>query len=473
MTTSPPLTAPALPPPGPVHFVGIGGARMIGLVRLLVADGYRVTGSDRAATPALDDLRALGAVVYVGHAAEQIGNAALVVTTPAVGAENAEVAAARARGIPVVKNAALLGLLANTRRLVAVAGTAGKSTTSGMVAYALSRLGADPWFVVGATVRDLGVSAAAGAGGVSVVEADEYDYTFLHFTPAVAVITNMEHDHPDLFPDERTYRDAFAQFAARIVPGGLLITNADDPACEELARAHARHGGRVERVGRAAAADWCMDEYRGVRVLTHGDAILGPLAPGQPGEHNRYNAAMATAACAAVGYDAAAVLHTLTVYGGVGRRFEVLGEAGGVAVIDDYAHHPTKVRATLAAARAQYPERRLVAVFQPHTYSRTALFVREFGAALGAADIALVTDIYAAREPDPGTVTAHDVVKHIPTGRGRATGDLVATLARLRGVVAPGDVVVIMGAGDVTTVGPLLLVALSAETGSGQVRGGQ
>jgi len=461
-----PLALP--PPPGPVHFVGIGGAGMIGLARLLLADGYRVSGSDRADTPALAALRAGGATVYVGHDAAQVGDAALVIITAAVNTANPEVAAALARGIPVVKRAALLGLLANTRRLIAVAGTAGKSTTSGMVAFALSRLGLDPWYAVGAEVRDLGTSAfagAGGAGGVGVVEADEYDYSFLHLAPRVAVVTNMEYDHPDLFPNEATYRDAFAQFAARVVPDGLLITNADDPACEELAQSHERNGGRVERVGRAEHADWRIVVSRGVVLVWHGGAMIGPLAPGQPGEHNLYNAAMAAAACAAVGADAAATVRVLSAYGGVGRRFELLGEAGGVAVIDDYAHHPTKVRATLAAARARYPHRRVVAVLQPHTYSRTALFVREFGAALGGADVALVTDIYAAREANPGTVAAEDVVSHIPTGRGRASGDLAATLDVLRGVAKPGDVVLVMGAGDVTVVGPRLLAALREGAG--------
>ncbi len=244
------------PAPGPVHFVGIGGAGMSGLARLLLQAGYRVTGSDRADSPALADLRAAGATVFIGHDAAQVGDAALVVITAAVGEENVEVAAARARGIPVVKRAALLGLLANPHRLIAIAGTHGKSTTSGMIALALSRLGKDPWYAVGPRCVDLGASAAAGAGAIGVVEADEYDYSFLHLAPTVAVVLNLEHDHPDLFPDMATYADAFGKFARRIVPGGLLLVNADDPACQVLAARHRDGGGRVEQVGVTAPAEW-------------------------------------------------------------------------------------------------------------------------------------------------------------------------------------------------------------------------
>jgi len=455
----------ALPPvPGPVHFVGIGGAGMSGLARLLLQAGYRVTGSDRADSPALADLRMAGATVFLGHDAARVGNAALVVITAAVGEANVEVAAARARGIPVVKRAALLGLLANPHRLIAVAGTHGKSTTSGMIALALSRLGAKPWYAVGATVRGLGGSAAAGEGEIGVVEADEYDYSFLHLAPTVAVVLNLEHDHPDLFPDMATYADAFAQFARRVMPGGLLLVNADDLACQALAAQHCDAGGRVERVGVAASADWRIvtvtDGATGGATLRHGNTTVGPLTLQVPGEHNLRNAAMAVTAMAAVGVDAAAALSVVGEYTGVGRRFEVVGEARGVTVVDDYAHHPTEVRATIAAARGRYPGRRIVAVFQPHTFTRTRLYAAQFGAALDTADVACVSDIYPAREPDPGDIHATDVVKAIPDGRGQYTDGMMETLMYVQSVVQSGDVVLVMGAGTITAIGPALLTAL-------------
>jgi len=446
------------PPPSPVHFVGIGGAGMNGLARLLIEGGYRVSGSDRADSPALAELRAAGATVFVGHDAAQVRDAALVVITAAVGDENPEVAAARARGIPVVKRAALLGVLANTKRLIAVAGTHGKSTTSGMIALALSRLGADPWYAVGASVRDLGMSASAGTGIVGVVEADEYDYSFLHLTPVVAVVLNLEHDHPDLFPDMATYAAAFDQFAQRIVSGGVLLVNADEPACHALVARHQERGGRVEKVGYATDADWRLTvNADGTTVLSHDSAAVGSLALQVPGEHNLRNAAVAVAACAAVGFDPAATLHAVSGYSGVGRRFELVGEVGGVTVVDDYAHHPTEVRATIAAARGRYPGRRIVAVFQPHTFTRTRLYAAQFGAALGTADVALVSDIYPAREPDPGDIHATDVVKHIPNARGKYSNGMIETFVNVHSEVQPGDVVLVMGAGTITEIGPALV----------------
>ncbi len=452
-----------LPPlPGPVHFVGIGGAGMNGLARLLIEGGYRVSGSDRADSPALTELRTAGATVFVGHDAVQVRDAALVVITAAVGDENPEVASARARGIPVVKRAALLGVLANTKRLIAVAGTHGKSTTSGMIALALSRLGADPWYAVGASVRDLGTSASAGTGTVGVVEADEYDHSFLHLAPVVASVLNLEHDHPDLFPDMATYAGAFDQFAQRIVSGGVLLVNADEPACHALAVRHRARGGRVETVGYATDADWRLvadadTGADGMTVLSHDGAAVGPFVLQVPGEHNLRNAAVAVAACAAVGFDSAAVLHAVGGYSGVGRRFELVGEVGGVTVVDDYAHHPTEVRATIAAARGRYPGRRIVAVFQPHTFTRTRLYAEQFGAALGTADVALVSDIYPAREPDSGDIHATDVVKHIPDARGKYSNGMIETLVNVHSEVQPGDVVLVMGAGTITEIGPALV----------------
>lgn len=446
-----------------VHFVGIGGAGMVGLARILVAQGYRVTGSDRSDSSALRMLRDLGAIVHVGHDAAYVGDAALVIISAAVRDENVELAAAQARGIPVVKRAALLGALANARRCIAVAGTHGKSTTSGMIASILSALGHDPLFVVGAEIRDLGTSARNGAGPLAVVEADEYDHSFLHLTPDIATITNIEHDHPDIFPTVEAYLDAFARFAAQTRAGGTIIIGADDPNSAAIV-AGMSDTRAVQTVGAAQTADWQIAfEAAGAIALTHDSAAVGRIALAVAGEHNARNAAMAVAACAAVGVDAGEALRTVAMYRGVGRRFEVVGEAAGVMVIDDYAHHPTEVRATLAAARARYPARRIVAVFQPHTYSRASLYAAAFAEALSGADVAFVTDIYAAREPDPGTIHARDIAGAIAGGRGVYSGDLAMTVARVMAAIQPGDIVLTLGAGDITTVAPLVLQRLQAQ----------
>jgi UDP-N-acetylmuramate--alanine ligase len=450
--------ASTLPPPGgAVHFVGIGGAGMVGLARILIAQGFRVSGSDRSDAPALATLRGLGATVHVGHDAAYLAGAALVVISAAVRDDNVEVAAARGRGIPVVKRAALLGALANARRCIAVAGTHGKSTTSGMIAYILSALGHDPLFVIGAEVRDLGTSARNGAGPLAVVEADEYDYSFLHLTPDVAVVTNVEHDHPDIFPDAGSYVRAFATFTGQIRPGGTLITNGDEGAALAL-RERVHDTVAVETVGMGDGAAWRIaPDADGRMRLVHERGEIGRVALAVAGAHNARNAAMAVAACAAAGVDPREALRTVASYQGVGRRFEVVGEAAGVTIIDDYAHHPTEVRATLAAARSRYPGRRIVAVFQPHTYSRAALYAREFAVALSDADLALVTEIYAAREPDTGSIHARDIADAIAGGHGLYGGDLDTTTARLMERIQRGDVVLTLGAGDITTVGPAVL----------------
>ncbi len=460
----------SLPPfDAAVHFVGIGGAGMIGLARILLAQGYRVSGSDRSDSPALETLRTLGAVVHLGHDAAYLGDAALVVISAAVREENVEVTAARARGIPVIKRAALLGALANARQCIAVAGTHGKSTTSGMIAFILSTLGHDPLFVIGAEVRDLGTSARDGAGPLAVVEADEYDYSFLQLTPDVALITNIEHDHPDIFPDAQSYMDAFVQFVRQTRPHGTVIVNTDEPESVAMARAAMPTTTLpLQTVGLSDAADWQVTlSADGAVTLTDPAGASTTATLAVAGAHNARNAAMAVAACAAVGVAASEALRTVAQYRGVGRRFELIGEARSITIIDDYAHHPTEVRANLLAARARYPGRRIVAVFQPHTFSRAALYHVEFAAALSDADLALVTDIYAAREPDPGTIHARDIAGGVADGRGIYAGDLDATLLLLRARVAPGDVVLTFGAGDVTTVGPKLLHSLAASAVAG------
>jgi UDP-N-acetylmuramate--alanine ligase len=470
MSTRAETTIALLPPaPARVHFVGIGGIGMSGLARILHAWGYAVSGSDAIASPLLDDLARERIAVTIGHGAtDAAASADLVVMTAAVGGDNPEIAAALAAGRPVVKRAQLLGALADARRGVAVAGSHGKSTTSGMIAAALGALGADPSFAIGAVLAGAGTNAAPGAGEEMVVEADEYDYSFLYLHPDVAVITNVEYDHPDLFPDIDAYDGAFARFVAGTRRDGTLVIAADDPGCARLmARDDWSPPRQVVTFGETADADWRLDQTEEGWRATGRDDVSVPLTLHVPGRHNVRNALAALAGLVALGYDTAAAAAALDAFRGVGRRFERKGASHGVTVVDDYAHHPSEIAATLRAARERFPQRRLWAVFQPHTYSRLKALLPEFAAALADADRLLILDVYAARETDDLGISSADLVRLLPEGTLRAASpaDAARTLAE---VVAPGDVVLTLGAGSVTETGPLLLDLLR-ETGSAGV----
>jgi UDP-N-acetylmuramate--alanine ligase len=384
-------------PPAHIHFVGIGGIGVSGLARMLRGRGYVVSGSDLSESPLIAELRQEGIPVAIGHAGPQIQGAELVVTTAAAPETNPELVAARKAGIPVVKRAAVLGLLARDRRTLAVAGSHGKSTTSGMAAVALDAAGLDPAFAVGALVTQLGSNARDGSGEHFVVEADEYDYSFLWLEPDVAIVTNIEHDHPDLFPTFEDVLDAFRRFAGRIRPGGTLVVSADDPGCRRLVEALApRFERRLTTFG-TGAADW---------RLLEGDFLSGPaertfeLSLMVPGRHNRLNALAVLAAAGALGVAAEALVPGLAGYAGVGRRFEIMREDAELTVVSDYAHHPTEIAATIAAARNRFPDRRLLVIFQPHTFSRTKALLGDFAGALDRADEVILAEIYPAREVD-------------------------------------------------------------------------
>ncbi|MDI3339178.1 MAG: UDP-N-acetylmuramate--L-alanine ligase [Sphaerobacter sp.] len=467
MTTPGPV--PTLPPPpATIHLVGIGGIGMSGLARILAARGYRVQGSDAADSPVVSALRAEGVPVTIGHDAANLGAPDLVVVTAAAPETNPEVAAARARGIPVLKRAALLGQLCDERVCLAVAGTHGKSTTSGMLALALLHAGEDPSFAVGAVLKEVGTNAQPGHGPHFVVEADEYDYSFLWLHPHVAVVTNIEHDHPDLFPTREAVLAAFARFVANIRPGGTLVLSADDPGCRDLLARLGTSGPQVITFGADPAADWSLAaaaDSGGGHLVRAPDGRRLHLHLRVPGWHNRLNALAALAAGAAAGIDPARLLPGLAAFTGVGRRFELRGQARGVTVVDDYAHHPTEIRATIAAARERYPGARIWAVFQPHTYSRTRQLLDDFAAALGLADRVVLTAIYPARETDDLGVSSDDIARRI-TGRPAA---VVATPAAAGALVAaeaaPGDVVLVLGAGDIWRASEELLRRLQDEDG--------
>jgi UDP-N-acetylmuramate--alanine ligase len=457
------------PPPATVHFIGIGGIGMSGLARILRAWDYKVTGSDAAESAQTAALTSEGIPVVIGHGAtEAAANADLLVISAAIRPDDPELIAARNAGVRVIKRAELLGMLANARRSVAVAGSHGKSTTSGMLTSALLALGAAPSYAVGAVVGATGTNAAPGAGDVMVVEADEYDYSFLWLHPDVAIVTNIDYDHPDLFPHQTSYDEAFSRFIGGIKPDGVLIIAADDRGCQRvLRREDVSCPSKVVTFGETDGADWQLTGSGIDWTAQTPDGTRHPLQLTVPGRHNARNALAAAAAIVALGWPASEAIESLTMYRGVGRRFELQGCAGDVVVIDDYAHHPTEIRATIAATREQYPGRRLWAVFQPHTYSRTKALMAEFAGALAAADKVIVLDIYPSRETDSLGISSADLVRLLPKPE-RAGGQPAEVADYLTNQVQPGDVVLTIGAGDVTKIGPHLLSELARKAVQGR-----
>jgi UDP-N-acetylmuramate--alanine ligase len=455
------------PPPATIHMVGIGGIGVSGLARILLDRGYRVTGSDLSDSPVVDDLRTLGIHVFIGHHPSNIGDASLVVVTAAANDSNPEIAAARSRGVPVVKRARLLGDLTASKTCLAIAGSHGKSTTAGMLAYTLTKAGTRPSFAVGAVVPQLGANAGPGEGQHFVVEADEYDYSFLTLRPDIAIITNIEHDHPDLFPDLESIDAAFRRFAALVKPGGMLVLSADDPGCQRLTRwlSDQPDGPEIVSVGRSASAEWRLDDAPVPPVLTGPGGCGFSLGISVPGPHNRMNAAMTFAACYLLGVDLPAVLSGLRSFSGVGRRFDLRGEVDGTLVYDDYAHHPTELTATIAAARERYPSRRIWAVFQPHTFSRTKQLLREFADSLDQADRAVLIDVYPARETDNLGVSSRSIGELMRTSAPVYETPEQAARA-VAGEAEPGDVVLVLGAGDIWKASNVLLEQLDRRHGT-------
>ncbi|MBV2362497.1 UDP-N-acetylmuramate--L-alanine ligase [Streptomonospora nanhaiensis] len=459
---------------GRVHFVGMGGVGMSGIARVLLQLGVEVSGSDAKDSRLLRDLAELGADAHVGHDAAHVGTADTVVVSSAVRPDNPELVEARRRGLRVLPRAAALGALLLERRGVAVAGTHGKTTTTSMLTVVLQQAGAEPGYVIGGSLATTGLGADAGAGEVIVAEADESDGSFLMLSPEVAVVTNVEADHLDNYSGglEQIHAN-FAAFAGRV--GATLVAGADDPGARRVAETAARLGKRVVTFGEAADADYRVSDvaaegFRTAFTLTPpgGEPLRGELAV--PGRHNVLNAAAAVAAADVLGHDPQVALAGLAAFTGVGRRFELKGTSGGVAVYDSYAHHPTEIAADLRAARAALDTRepdgaapgRVVAVFQPHLYSRTRIFAAEFAQALALADEAVVLPVYAAREdPEPG-VGAELITDRIP-GDGahvHLIADRDDAVARAAALARPGDIVLTMGAGDVTELGPRIVAAL-------------
>ncbi|HXF57641.1 MAG TPA: UDP-N-acetylmuramate--L-alanine ligase, partial [Actinomycetota bacterium] len=469
--------AAADPPPGDgvpdpyvwrsAHLVGIGGAGMSGIARLLLAAGVRVSGSDLKDSPGLAALREAGATVFVGHRAEQVGRPDAVVASSAIPPTNPELRAAREAGVPVWSRAQVLAGLMRGRRGVAVAGTHGKTTTTSMVSVMLSRLGLDPTFVVGGDLNESGSGASAGSGELFVAEADESDGSFLLLQPEVAVVTNVEEDHLDHYGGREEIERAFAAFAAR---ARVVVACWDDPGAR---RALEGLSASLLRYGRGPEADVRVLEEelrpgRGSRSLVDVGGRRVWLELAVPGAHNVLNGAAALAVASVLQLDLEAAARALASFTGVRRRFERRGEAGGVLLVDDYAHHPTEVAATLAVAREAAP-RRVVAVFQPHRYTRTRAMWRELGRSLAGADLVVLTDVYGAGErPIPGVsgkLVAEALAEEAPGRRVVYLPHRSDVAPFLAGEVRPGDLVLTIGAGDITMVGQELLGLLRERLG--------
>lgn len=444
---------------GKVHFIGIGGVGMSAVARIMVARGVPVSGSDAKDLPVMKDLAAAGARVAVGYDATNLGDAQTIVAGSAIRADNPELAAAREAGLPVLHRSEALAATMGDDVVVTVAGTHGKSTTTSMVAVLLQGAGLDPSFAIGANVPALGVNAAHGTSGIFVAEADESDGSFLNYRPRIAVVTNVEPDHLDHYGTAEAVYESFDRFTALLPADGVLVACADDAGALALAeRTRARGNTRVVLYGTGPGADLVLHDDGPGRVAVSGPAGRHGLSLQVPGRHNALNAAAAFAVALELGVEPAAAAAALAGFSGASRRFELKGSARGVRVFDDYAHHPTEVRAALAAARSVAGSHKVHVLFQPHLFSRTREFARDFAEALNLADTALVLDIYPAREdPIPG-VTSQLIADHLGGG-GRlvSAGEAVAALV---GSASDGDIVLTAGAGDVTSYGPLIVEAL-------------
>lgn len=441
-----------------IHLIGIGGTGLSAIARILLEMEYTVvTGSDRAESPFTRDLQSAGVTISIGHRPENVTGADLVVRSSAVPDDNPEVLAARAAGTPVLKRANFLGSLMEDKTGIAVAGTHGKTTTAAMIAWMLTALGQSPSFIAGSVLANMKVNAHAGEGKTFVIEADEYDGMFLGLKPTIEVVTSVEHDHPDCYPTPDDYQAAFVEFVKLLPADGTLVACADDTG----ARALVVEAKKLEKTVINYGLKPMTDKRQAIDVYANGLAtndkggftfdaqVFGTSAKVElqvPGKHNVSNALASLTVAKLLDLPLTTAAQALGQFIGTGRRFEVRGEAGGIVVIDDYAHHPTEIRATLAAARSRYPGRRIWAVWQPHTYSRTQMLFDDFVHSFSDADETIVTEVYAAREAKQDfsskqIVDAMPGPAHFITGLSEVSNYLVSNLR-------PGDVVLVLSAGD-------------------------
>ena len=448
-----------------LHFIGIGGAGMSGLARIALSHGISVSGSDAKDSSVLSALHALGAQVWSEHKADQVEGADFIVYSTAISGTNVEIQRAQELHIPLLTRAQALATLMSNDRSIAVAGTHGKTTTSSMLTVALQSCGLDPSFAIGGTLTSSGSNAHKGTGDLFVAEADESDGSFIEYHPSAAIVTNIEHDHVDYFSKPEDVTNAFSAFAATISKGGILVYCADDPGSAKLGNSP-ELGSSLNLVsyGTTEGSDLFIDSINllamgsTARVLWKG-RLVGTLTLQVPGTHNVLNAGAALAMGLALGAPAAELLSGLASFHGAGRRFELKATVHGIRVVDDYGHHPTEITVTLNAAKRYAGDGRVLAIFQPHRYSRTQAFLKEFSTALDIADEVILLEIYAASEkPIPG-VSASQIASAMTNGRFIPNfieaSDWVIENAK------PGDVILTLGAGDVNSLAPIISEGLA------------
>ncbi len=456
---------------GRVHFVGIGGAGLSGIARIMLARGITVSGSDAKDSRTLVALRALGATCHLGHDAANLGDADTVVVSTAVRDSNPEVVEALRRGLLLLPRSAALESVMQGRRVVAVAGTHGKTTTTSLLTVALQHCGADPSFAIGGDLNETGSNAHDGSGELFVAEADESDGAFLVYSPYAALVTNVEADHLDNYGTAEAYREAFDVFADRVDRDGFLVVCADDPGADALGLRAREQGRTVVRVGEREGADvravgLSFAGSTSTFTVHDGGVELGEVRLQIPGRHYVLDALSALACGLRLGFAFADLARGLGAFSGTRRRMELKGQAGGVRVYDSYAHHPAEITGDLQAARSLAGDGRVVVAFQPHMVSRTRIFGEEMGVALGAADDVVVMDIYVAREdPEPG-VTGGLVAQAVPLPPEHVVFERSwsAVAGHLASRARPGDLVLTLGAGDVTLLGPEVLELLEERT---------
>ena len=454
--------------PHRIHLVGIAGAGLSAIARVLAIRGHQVTGSDLSESPLTRELNQLGVATFVGHAPQQVGDCEMVIASSAVPRSNPELMAARAAGIPVLRRQQALGPLTQGRFVVAVAGTHGKTTTSAMLSVILARTGRDPSFIVGGMIEDLGTNARAGQGEAFVVEADEYDYAFHGLSPNVAVVTNIEMDHPDCYPDLASLRASFLTFLGKVVDDGLIVACADSAELVSVLDGQQAFSPNTQIVtyGLGAGAQYRVQNviptmHGGSRFsIRTASGAWGACVLRVPGVHNALNATAALIAAERCGVSVVQACEALATFQGAQRRFQIKGQANGVTVIDDYAHHPTEIRATLAAARQRYPTASVWAVFQPHTYSRTEALFSEFTACFGDADHVIITDVFRARSTEKETIRSEDLVRATQHVDIRHMTDFAGIAAHLVCHLQAGDVMLTLGAGDGYLIGEQVLRSL-------------
>ena len=446
-----------------IHFIGLGGAGMSGIARIMLAKGINISGSDAKDSSVLSGLKTLGAQVFIGHAASNIGDADILVVSSAIDQSNPEIIAANDKGLVILTRAQALALLMSESKSVAVAGTHGKTTTTSMLTVALQQAGLDPSFAIGGMINRGGTNAHWGSGEIFIAEADESDGSFLAYKPFGAIVTNIELDHVDNFPDIESVNKIFVDFVNSIQPGGFLVAGIDSPGVAHLLSQIERRD--IEIITYGESADYSISHVSLQPTESHAritklGKVLGEISLTIPGNHNVENATAALATAIKLGAPVADLLVGLNKFSGAKRRFENRGTVGGVTVVDDYGHHPTEVKVTLETAKRFAGSGRVIAIFQPHRYSRTAMFVDQFAEVLELADHTYLLEIYAASEAAMPGVSSILIANAMKSESVTFEPSMIDVVSYAVSEAKPGDLIITLGAGDVNLLVPLILQTL-------------